>query len=297
MKLYRFTVLIASIAVLTPGAAHADEQVRSVQEELRRRNIYFGEIDGRPTLEFTEATRRYQRRKGLAATGQGDHDTLRSLGLLPRLADEPPPRELQWPQEPVLKSDATADVARIAQEVSRETGVAPTTLTGGKPISSPRPREARSRRASTRLTSSSRSPEKPPPPIAQKNDARLEPAELNRYIREYLKAVAGNDLRKELRYYSDRVQYYHNGWIDRRVVEESLRRYYQRWPSRKYKLGSTLNYAFNPRKGEIVCTFRISFTLKGNGRTVRGQTDNQFVIGAATADPRIVSIQERRVRQ
>jgi peptidoglycan hydrolase-like protein with peptidoglycan-binding domain len=296
MKFNRSSVLLTSIALFAPWIAHADEQIRSMQEELRRRNIYFGEIDGRSTAELTEATRKYQRRKGIAATGDADTNTLRSLGLLPRFMDEPPPRDLNWPEEPVLKSDATADVANIAQEVSRETGVVATNLTGGKPVDKPNARVSTSRRGGSRA-SSSLGRESSPPPIAQKNDARLEPAELNRYIREYLKAVEGNDLRREIRFYGDRVQYYHNGWVDRRVVEESLRRYYQRWPRRSYKLLSALNYSFNPRKGEIVCTFRISFSLKSRGKTVRGQTDNQFLITAATADPRIVSIQERRVRQ
>jgi peptidoglycan hydrolase-like protein with peptidoglycan-binding domain len=296
MKLYRSTVLVTSIAFFTPLIAQADEQIRSVQEELRRRNIYFGEIDGRSSEELSEATRRYQRRKGIAATGDGDHDTLRSLGLLVPSADEPPPRAINWPEEPVLKSDATADVANIVREVSRETGVAATNLTGGKPLANPRAKESSAKRNSARRSTAPAN-DRGPAPIAQKNDARLEPKELNRYVRDYLKAVGGNDLSKELRYYADRVQYYHNGWIDRRVVEESLRRYYQRWPSRSYKLGSALNYSFNPRKGEIACTFRVSFTLKGHGKTVRGQTDNHFLITAATADPRILSIQERRVRR
>jgi len=282
--------------MLATASGRADEQVRSVQEELRRRNVYFGDVDGRPSPELAEATRRYQKRKGLSATGDGDHDTLRSLGLLPRLVGEPPPRELKWPEEPVLKSDITTDVTAIATDVGRATGVAPANLEGGKPSAIARARAARPNRGKSREVASTGRAEPAPPPIAQRNDARLEPAELNRYVRDYLKAVAASDLRSELRYYADRVQYYHNGWVDRRVVEESLRRYYQRWPHRSYHLGSALDYSFDPRKGEIVCTFRISFTLKGHGRTVHGQTDNQFVITGATADPRIVSIQERRVR-
>ena len=38
--------------------------MRSTQEELRRRNVYFGDIDGRSSGELEQALKRYQRRKG-----------------------------------------------------------------------------------------------------------------------------------------------------------------------------------------------------------------------------------------
>jgi hypothetical protein len=40
----------------------------------------------------------------------------------------------------------------------------------------------------------------------------------------------------------------------------------------------------------------VNFSL-GNGRSrVKGQTNNRLTINAATADPRIVAIEEQRVR-
>src|ERR1044072_2058776 len=96
--------------LLSPVAARADEQVRATQEELRRRHTLFGDVDGRPSREFQEALKRYQSRKGLVATGQSDRDTLRSLGLATREAGEAVPKALEWPEEPVLKSDVKLDV-------------------------------------------------------------------------------------------------------------------------------------------------------------------------------------------
>src|SRR5687767_4862328 len=106
----------------------SDEPVRSVQEELRRRNIYFGDVDGRRTPEFEEAVKRYQKRKGLPSSGAEDRETLRSLKLLAREPGEAPPPELAWPDEPVLKSDAKIDVAQEAERISEETGVAPASV-------------------------------------------------------------------------------------------------------------------------------------------------------------------------
>src|SRR6187401_2918344 len=98
-------ILVGSCLLLFLAAAPAEEQTRATQEELRRRNIYFGDIDGRTTPEFSEAVKRYQRKKGLTDSGQADRETLRSLGLATREPGEAPPKELEWPEEPVLKSD------------------------------------------------------------------------------------------------------------------------------------------------------------------------------------------------
>ena len=94
---------------LIPRWSGADEQVRQVQEELRRRNLYFGEVDGRNTEEIHEAMRRYQQRKGFPATGAFEQETLRSLGI----QMEPPAAGTTepLPDVPVLKSDSAREVS------------------------------------------------------------------------------------------------------------------------------------------------------------------------------------------
>src|SRR5687768_12491 len=96
--------------LLSSAGVFADDRVRSTQEELRRRNVYFGDVDGRSSRELEQALKRYQARKGLAATGREDRETLRSLGIVTREKGEPAPKELEWPEEPVLKSDVKLDV-------------------------------------------------------------------------------------------------------------------------------------------------------------------------------------------
>src|SRR3712207_7906825 len=92
-------LLLVGFLAASADLAHAQEDLRSLQEELRRRDLYFGDVNGRDSAELQEATRRYQQRKGFAATGRPDRETLKSLGLVPRGADEPPPQELAWPNE------------------------------------------------------------------------------------------------------------------------------------------------------------------------------------------------------
>lgn len=279
--------------LLLAGKVGADDEVRAVQEELRRRNIYFGDIDGKRTPELEQATKRYQARKGFSANGSEDRETLRSLGLLPRSANEPPPKELEWPAEPVLKSDAVINVGVEARQIAAETGVAPASFATEK--KEPRSTSSR-RRSSSRTTPLAPASSGRAAGRGSATDQRLEPAEVRRFVGNYLKAMGRNDVRDELAFYADRVGYYANGEVDRRIIERTLQRYYQRWPSRKYSLGQIIGVAMVPGRGEIVVTFRVNFSLKGNGRSVRGQTDNRFTINAATADPRIVSIEERRVR-
>ena len=70
-----FFCLLLSISSL----ARADETLRQVQEELRKRNLYFGNIDGQTSPVLVDALKRYQTRKGFAVTGKVDQDTATSL--------------------------------------------------------------------------------------------------------------------------------------------------------------------------------------------------------------------------
>jgi hypothetical protein len=91
------------------STALADEETRQVQEELRKRHLFFRDIDGRPSPDFAMALKHYQQRKGFAQTGVADEVTLYSLGI----GEPAPPAEgaHDLPDVPVLKSDvATADI-------------------------------------------------------------------------------------------------------------------------------------------------------------------------------------------
>src|SRR5215217_1442862 len=112
----RNVTFLLLLSLAGSGITRADEDVRSTQEELRRRNVYFGDIDGRHTPELEEALKRFQQRKGLTPSGREDDSTLRTLGLKRRSPDEPPPRELSWPEEPVLKSDRKIDIPTAVKE-------------------------------------------------------------------------------------------------------------------------------------------------------------------------------------
>jgi len=98
-----FLFLLCTLATLR--IALADEEIRRVQEELRKRHLFFRDIDGRPSREFALAVKNYQQRMGFAQTGVADDVTLYSLGI----GEPPSPAEGagNLPDMPVLKSDAS----------------------------------------------------------------------------------------------------------------------------------------------------------------------------------------------
>ena len=92
--------------------ALADEETRQVQEELRKRHLFFRDIDGRPSAEYALAIKRYQQRKGFDQTGVADEVTLYSLGI----GEAAPPAEgtSNLPDVPVLKSDTSVPETKAA---------------------------------------------------------------------------------------------------------------------------------------------------------------------------------------
>jgi hypothetical protein len=97
----RFTLLIAFAVCLSALPARADEPTRQVQEELRRRNLYHGDIDGRESDALTAAVKIYQERKGFRATGAITEETLRSMGVKAGDIED----DVALPNVPILRSD------------------------------------------------------------------------------------------------------------------------------------------------------------------------------------------------
>ncbi len=67
------------------GADH----IRRVQEELRKRHLFYGDISGEVTPSLTTAIARYQGKKGFVRTGRLDSETCTSLGIFQPAAARP----------------------------------------------------------------------------------------------------------------------------------------------------------------------------------------------------------------
>src|SRR3954462_7681621 len=97
-------IILACVLLLCAGSVLAEDRVRQVQEELRKRHLYFGDIDGRDNTELHSALKRYQTRKGFAVSGEIDSAPAASLAL-PLVLTVAKEKNTALPDEPVLKGD------------------------------------------------------------------------------------------------------------------------------------------------------------------------------------------------
>ena len=73
--------LLCLVATLcAAGFVQADQTIRSLQQTLKDKGLYYGSVTGEKSAETTAAIRRYQIRNGLKVTGEINDETLRSIG-------------------------------------------------------------------------------------------------------------------------------------------------------------------------------------------------------------------------
>jgi peptidoglycan hydrolase-like protein with peptidoglycan-binding domain len=279
-----------ALLLLLAGAASAEEQVRRAQEELRRRNLYFGEVDGRLTEETVSAVRRYQTRKRLPVSGELTASTLRSLDIPVGVTGEQ-----SWPDVAVLKSDAAREIRESDRDLLEQMATATPESVGDGPEAVP-----------PRIEEVPEPPAEPggevKPPVVEAAPAesgaplkeeRLTKEEVRAMIESYLAACEASDPERELQFYADRVNYFDHGTVKKEFVARDVHRFYKRWPRRQYKL---LDLQIAPASQDAVeATFRISFQYEG-AQKVSGKTLNRFRVERDASGLRFTALKEQRVR-
>ncbi len=277
---------ILLVAVLGASPARADELTRQVQEELRKRNLYFGDVDGRRTEQVAAALRRYQQRKGFASTGEADETTLRSLTLLPPApsvaASSAPPAAgpdssatppvlmaatFPWPDTPVLRSD-----------VARRNPTPPDTA----------PTDARPQPAPTVA---------PPPAAASLHWPGSDV--VHGFVASYLRAGQSDDTEAQMPFYADQVDYFNEGRVDRRFIRADIDGYDRRWPERHFTLLDPITLAASPDHDpeKIVVNFHYRFVVKRPHDAPEGEMMNTYTLQRTGPESlRIVAMKESRVR-
>jgi peptidoglycan hydrolase-like protein with peptidoglycan-binding domain len=84
-------VLLICLIALGAATSRADDQIRTVQEQLKAQGFYYGNVDGEAGSETSAAIRRFQIRNGLQVTGSLNQETLDSL----RASGAPQPSQPQ----------------------------------------------------------------------------------------------------------------------------------------------------------------------------------------------------------
>ena len=264
-----FTILLILLGPLFSGLARADETVRQIQEELRKRNLYFGNIDGQTSAVLTDALKRYQARKGFAVTGKVDRDTATSLHVEMTTVVATAP----LPDMPVLKSD-TASALPESQRLALQ-------------------REAEEKPDST--------PSPPPPAESPPPGQDLSPERVNKFVQDYLRDGEGPDVAKQVSYYAFPVRYFDHGDVSQDFVTKDTSNYVKRWPERKYTLTSPVTFFAADNKDETNVEFTIAFELRSNTRSTKnkavGKTRNWWTLRPTGDELKIVAIKEARVRE
>jgi len=260
------------IAVFLPllSLARADETVRQVQEELRKRNLYFGNIDGKISPALTDALKRYQTRKGFTVSGTVDNNTAVSLHIRTTTAVAAVP----LPDVPVLKSDtesALPESQRLAlQREAEEKG-------------------------------DDLSPTPPPPAESPAASQDLTPDRVNKFVQDYLRDGEGPDVPAQVKYYGFPVRYFDHGLVTEQFVTRDTSDYVKRWPERKYTLIGPVSFFASGKEGETQVEFTISFELHSRARTTKnraaGRTKNWWTVRMEGEEMKIVAIREERLRE
>jgi hypothetical protein len=256
--------LCLALVFFVAGAARAAEPIRRVQEELRQRNLFFGDVDGKPSPELAEALRAYQTHKDFEPTGRIDAVTARSLNIESKGAAQESARR---PDVPVLKSDTARKL--------------------------PRKQEAALQQAAVSNINASPTPDIPAEePSGPQN---LSPELITTFVKNYLRDNERNDLETQLKYYAYPIDYFTHGRVGEEFVANDNRNYMWRWPVREYELTAPVKFAAGREEGETVLEFPINFRVRNKSRAASGKTRNYWTIKQKGGVLKIIAIREQHV--
>ena len=262
----RSIVCLCLVLIGTTALVRADEKIRQAQEELRKRNLYFGNVDGQESPDLSGALKRYQSRKGFAVTGSVDAETAASLHIETATATE------VLPDLPVLRSDKASALSQARRTALEEKGEENLDV---------RPA--------------------PPPPAESPAPAQnLTPERITKLVQDYLRDAETDDVPAQVRYFAFPVDYFPHGVVDEQFVAKDVSDYVKRWPERKYVLATPVTF-FASGNDETVVEFIIAFNLRSKARTTKnvasGHTRNWWTLRPEGDELKIVSIREQRLRE
>jgi hypothetical protein len=260
----RAIVCLWVVLIATAASLQGDEKTRQVQEELRKRNLYFGNVDGQQSPELADALKRYQNRKGFAATGSIDEETAISLHIQKSGASA---RAL--PDLPVLRSDAARELPdrqRVALEKLAEENLDP-------------------------------SPTPLPPAESPAPGQDLSPDRVTKFVADYLRDAETDDVAAQVKYFVYPIDYFDHGAVDEQYVLRDVRNYLKRWPQRKYVLSPPVTFLASGKEDETLVEFVITYNVRNNKHTGSGRTKNWWTLRPEGSELKIVAIREQRLRE
>ena len=260
----RGIVCLCLVLLGTAALVRADEKIRQAQEELRKRNLYFGNVDGQESPELSGALKRYQTRKGFAVTGGVDNETATSLHIQTTAASTG-----GLPDLPVLRSDAARELP-ASQRIALE-------------------------RAAEENADFAPSPFPPAEPPGPGQD--LTPERVTKFVADYLRDAEADDVAAQVKCFAYPIEYFDHGPVDEQFVLKDVRNYLKRWPQRKYTLSPPVSFFAGGREGETNVEFLIAYDVRNKTHAASGRTRNWWTLRAEGDELKIVAIREQRLRE
>ena len=262
--------------------------VREVQDELRKRHLFFGDIDGRVTPQLQGALKRYQARKGFEPTGEIDAPTAASLRIRSAVA---------------LAAAEKEGAPQIQPEAATATTVATTTtetVTAGQAASASEAASDTEAAAELLARETGQTwadlPVVPEPPAEAPSADALTPERVNRFVETYLSDGETDDIGLQAWFYSFPVDYFDHGFVDQEFVVKDTQAYVKRWPDRKYTIVGPITFNSSGREGETVIEFTIDYTVRNGSRVKSGRTKNFWTVRSQGENMKIVAIREEHLR-
>jgi len=266
----RAIVYLCLVLIGSAVSLRADEKVRQVQEELRKRNLYFGNVDGQESLELTDALKRYQRRKGFEVTGAVDNETAASLHIESAVISE---KQQNLPDTPVLRSDTARALPEPQRTILEKQAEENPDLASGPP----------------------------PPAEAPAPGQNLTPERVTKFVADYLRDAEREDVPAQIKYYAFPIEYFDHGTVDKHFVVQDTSDYVKRWPERKYTLIEPVRFFASGNENETTVEFTIAFELRSPNRTKKyaasGRTKNWWTLHPEGDELKIIAIREQRLRE
>lgn len=281
----RVLSVVAALLVGWSGGAilHADPETRAVQERLKNKGLYFGEVTGESSPETTNALRRYQVRSGLTVSGELDPQTAASLGMkVPRQPAAVPPA----PGVPTNVVESDRDFLRGGEDS------APAEL---PPQKAPVREDRAPAKKNTSVERSQKTTEEKlrPQPAQEEAAPAITAEEVRTLLTRYLHAGETDNLDAQTAFFSDRVDYFRHGMVGRRFIRQDTATYNRRWPSRQYELLRDLEVRPGGTPGRVQAHFRLRFQVGRGTNSARGVTANTATIQRENGRLKIVALKER----
>ena len=235
---------------------HADDEIAAVQEKLKSRGFYHGEVDGENSNETAAAITRFQVRNGFQVTGELNEETLQSLGLTLSQPLEQNAANYSGP-----KIEAWRALREQDREFLRQT-------------TPPQPSEQTAN---------------------QSFDANLMD-QIRDFVAGFVVAGITSDVEPELQFYADKADYYDSGLVGKDFIRKDILRYNQKWPVRQYWLEGDVRILDGTEADPIGVQFQIRYVVQNQQKESRGTAIKTLKLRKIQDGLEIVSVREKTLK-